>query len=234
MVWAHHGIDSQFAHSSLVAPMSDSTPLPGRTAIKLAKPAGFNRLEADLYWLAFIQYAGDAQARRADKWSQADKFVDVITALDPQFVQAYWFAAFTVGADQGRPDLAAEIIKRGIDANPGNWYLPYIAGINQFLYAHNDREAAKYYEQAAALPGAPQYIAEQAQILRSGAPGLVNAARTLESIYRHAKEPLVSERARRDAILKWQQVAKAAPNNAYRDAARAALTRLDGGSDNTR
>lgn len=202
--------------------------------IKVLRPAGFNRLEADLYWLAFIQYAGDATARRVDKWRQAEPFANVITAFDPHFVQAYWFTAFTVGADQGRPDLAAQIIQRGIKANPGNWYLPYIAGINQFLYAHNDQEAAQYYQQAAALPGAPQYIAEQAQILKSGAPSLVSAARALESIYRNAKEPLVSERARRESILKWQQVANAAPNQEYRKAAREALTRLDGSSDNPR
>ncbi len=188
--------------------------------------AGGSRLWADLYWLAFIQYAGDAAERREDHWQLADEYLNTVTQLDPHFIQPYWFAAFTVGADEKRPDLAAQIIERGIKNNPDNWYLQYIAGCNQYIYANNDRAAARYYTKAASLPGAPAYIGAQAQILASGAPSYLNKARALEAVSSHEADPVVREKAWLEAIAAWKQVMQLSPNQEYRQAAQEALLRL--------
>lgn len=199
---------------------------PAPAATGLIRVLGASRLAADFYWLGFIQYAGDPARRRQDHFQLADEYLNAVTQLDPHFIQPYAFAAFTVGADANRPDLAAELIERGIKENPGNWYLPYLAGINQFLYANNDQSAARYYALAASLPGAPQYIGEQAGILASGAPSFLSRARTLESVSAHEKDPLVREQILRQAITAWQEVLRRAPNQAYRQAAQDALARL--------
>lgn len=222
-IWADHVMRSA---SASVPDITGAPTLPTPGQIKMLKAAGLGRSSADLYWLSFIQYAGNSAARRTDHWQFADDYLNVVTELDPHFLQPYWFAAFTVGAEQGRPDLATHIIERGIANNPGNWYLPYIAGINQFIYAKNDRLAAKYYDMAASMPGAPKYIVEQAQILQSGAPSLLSEARALENAALYADNVLVKDRARRAAIAKWQAVLLAAPNDAYKQAAKDALLRL--------
>lgn len=188
--------------------------------------AGGSRLWADLYWLAFIQYAGDAAERREDHFQWADEYLNTVTQLDPHFIQPYWFAAFTVGADEKRPDLAAQIIERGIKNNPDNWYLQYIAGCNQYIYANNDRAAASYYTKAASLPGAPAYIGAQAQILASGAPSYLNKARALEAVSSHEADPVVREKAWHEAIAAWKQVMQLSPVQEYRQAAQEALLRL--------
>jgi hypothetical protein len=224
IVGAHLAADQVLRSPS--AKSTRSVWLPDKAQIKLIKAAGFGRITADVLWLSFIQYAGDTPARRADKWGLCDDYLNVITEVDPHFLQPYWFAAFIVGAEEGRPDLATRIIEQGIASNPGNWYLPYIAGINQFIYAKNDRLAGKYYELAASMPGAPKYIVEQAHIMQSGAPGLLSEARALESASQHAGNPLVKDKARRAALAKWQDVLLAAPNQAYKQAAKEAIARL--------
>lgn len=207
-------------------PYQLSVYFPSPAASDLLRVAGAGRLAADIYWLAFIQYAGDSQRRQVDHWQLADDYLKTVTQFDPHFVQPYWFAAFTVGADEKRPDLAAEIIEQGINRNPGNWYLPYIAGINQFLYANNDRVAARYYTLASSLPGAPPYIGDQAGILASGAPSYLSRARALETACAHENDPVVKEKALQAAASAWKEVLRLAPNDAYREAARSALGRL--------
>ena len=117
---------------------------PSAVALKMLS-LGFEQLLADFYWLSFIQYVGDSEARAQDRYADAEKYVDIVAGLDPKFLKVYYFSAFIIGSEQHRPDLAAEIIDRGIAANQDNWYLPFIAGINQYLYAHDEVKTAKYY-----------------------------------------------------------------------------------------
>ncbi|MBK7839346.1 MAG: hypothetical protein IPJ49_17080 [Candidatus Obscuribacter sp.] len=69
---------------------------------------GYDQLLSDFYWLSFINYEGDGQGRALDKYALCSEYLDLITSLDPHFAQAYWFTAFSVGADQGRPDLGRQ------------------------------------------------------------------------------------------------------------------------------
>src|SRR5690242_3947196 len=82
---------------------------------------GHEQLAADLYWLRFIQYIGDGAARRTDRYESAYDYLNLVTTLDPRFTQPYWFAAFVVGSEMKRPDLAQILIERGIQANQNNW-----------------------------------------------------------------------------------------------------------------
>ncbi|HEY9868395.1 MAG TPA: hypothetical protein V6D08_04465, partial [Candidatus Obscuribacterales bacterium] len=148
---------------------SDVLLLPRADVLKLLS-LGYEQLLADCWWLAFIQYYGDTRERVKDRYRHAYAYLDLITRLDPKFTQPYWFAAFAVGGDMKRPDMAARLIERGLNANQDNWYLPFIAGINQYLFAGNDVEAAKYYRRAARYPDAPAWLGRQADILEARVP----------------------------------------------------------------
>jgi tetratricopeptide (TPR) repeat protein len=187
---------------------------------------GYDRLAADCYWLAFIAYVGDGKARQLDKYRLADRYLDIVTRLDPHFLDAYWFCAFAVGADQGRPDLAQKIIDRGINANPFNWSLPFIAGFNQYLYAGNESMAARYYRMAARFPDAPPWLAEQAALLERGIPRIYKQIGVWEKIYNAEGSPLVKEKARGTLIGLWLSVYKGAPDGQTRQRAAQALRNL--------
>lgn len=202
--------------------LSKSTFLPSPHTARLMS-LGFDQILADFYWLQFVGYVGDLDNRKLDRYALADQYLDLITGLDPYFVQAYWFAAFTVGSDQHRPQRAAELLERGIQANPDNWYLPFIAGNNQFLYANNGLAAAKYYRMASKFPGAPDWLERQANILETNTPLLIKQAYSWLNIFNSAEESMVKEHAREQCIRLWVQVFKHAPSELYRGKAREAL-----------
>lgn len=187
---------------------------------------GHEQLASDLFWLHFIQYIGDGEARQIDKYECAYYYLNLVTSLDPKFTQPYWFAAFVVGAEMKRPDLAQKLIERGIQANQNNWYLPFIAGINQYLFAHNEAAAASYYRLAAKFPDSPKWLGRQADILQAKIPSLVKEVNTWDTIYRTSTDQLVKERAKERLAATWMRVFKVSPSEEIRKKARKALAEL--------
>ena len=187
---------------------------------------GNDQLAADIYWLRFVQYIGDSQGRQADKLQFAYEYLDLVTSLDPLFIKPYWFAAFILGSDMNRPDLAQKLIERGVRANQNNWYLPFIAGVNQYLFAHNEIEAARYYRMASKFPDAPKWLGRQAEILQAKIPSLVKEVNTWDTIYRTSSDPLVKVRAKERLASTWMRVFKASPSEEIRKKARKALAEL--------
>ena len=221
-VWLHAGVASSLKrlHGGEVA-----TFIPAAQTVRFVA-LGYDQLVADFYWLAFVGYVGDGVARGRDRSVMADKYLDLITSLDPYFVQPYWFCAFTVGSEQKRPLRANEIIKRGISANLDNWYLPYIAGINMYLYAHDEVAAAKYYADAAKLPGAPSWLARQAAILAAKIPSTIKEINTWDTIYRSEKSSLIHSKAKEKLVQLWSHVYTTSPKGVIREKARKALAEL--------
>lgn len=185
--------------------------IPKKEVVKLFC-LGNEQFVADCYWLSFIQYLGDTKPRRLDHYRACYDFLDLITYLDPYFVQPYWYAAFAVGADQARPDLAAKLINRGLAFNQNNWYLPWIAGFNQYLFAHDDKAAANFYRMAAKYPDAPDWLERQAVVLESKVPTLIKEIRTWGQIYVNSKDPMLKDAARKRLITLWMTVYEQAPN----------------------
>lgn len=172
---------------------------------------GYDRFLSDIYYLAFVQYTGDGELMFADKYAHAYSYVDLITRLDPHFQQPYWFGCWVIGSTQKRPDLADKIMQRGIEFNPNSYYMPFLAGINQFLYAHNYQKAAAYYHQSAQLPGAPPYVARQALILASPIPEQEKRMRTLRQLYATAKDDNLKESARKELIGVLKDMYRSSP-----------------------
>lgn len=117
---------------------------------------GFDNLIADVIWLEFIQYFGEnniikrSQGKGYD-FSYTYKYIDVITTLDPNFDYAYWFGAFAIADEMNRPDLAIDLLNKGIKNNPTNWWLPYTAGIMELMYNGDFVRASNYINIAAQM-----------------------------------------------------------------------------------
>src|SRR5271156_6111327 len=129
----------QFSHqglttvASLASQASPDIIVPKESVVRLLS-GGYEQLMADCWWLSFVQYYGDTNARASDHFKFAYAYLDLITRLDPHFIEPYWFSTFVLGSEIRRPDLAQQIIDRGVAANQDQWYLPFIAGINQHLF----------------------------------------------------------------------------------------------------
>lgn len=187
---------------------------------------GFDRLVADLYWLEFVQYYGDKDACVVDKYSKAPAYLNLVTRLDPHFVQPFWFASFILRAELGLKREARELLDWGVKENPDNWKLPYIAGFNAYLYDKDEKKAAAYYRMAAARKDAPDWLARQASILEEKIPSQVKKIRTWQQLY-NSSEGLVKEKARDTLIGLWSRIYYDAPTPAIKDRAMSQLKELD-------
>jgi hypothetical protein len=84
--------------------------------------------------------------------------LDVITTLDPQYAYAYEVGGTILTELAHRIDLSNRILKKGTEANPTVWRLPFQLGYNHFFYLADPGRAAGYMAQAARLPGQPAYL----------------------------------------------------------------------------
>src|SRR5215472_1220028 len=104
-------------------------------------------LLADLYWTRAVQYYGNKHKLRDNHIPELWPLLDLTTTLDPHLLVAYRFGAIFLSdpAPQGagRPDLAIQLIERGIKENPEYWRLYEDLG---FIYYFNLRD----YQKAAA------------------------------------------------------------------------------------
>lgn len=222
---------SAYAHERLtVLCAANSSVTPGYTIPSLESirfvSLGFEKLLADFYWLQFIGYVGDGRSREIDKYERGAEYLQVVTGLDPHFIPAYWYAAFVVGGDADQPARAGELIERGMQSNSDSWFLPFIAGVNQCLFARNFGKAANYYLLAARYPGAPNWLSAQAAILKTDAPRLVKEGHSWLSIYESAMDEKVKEHAREKSVAIWVRIFRTAPTEIYRQRARENLFNL--------
>ena len=97
-VWLHAGVASSLKrlHGG-----GEVAFIPSAQAVRLVA-MGYDQLLADFYWLAFVSYIGDGVARSHDQSVLADKYLELVSTLDPHFTQPYWYCAFTIGAEIGR------------------------------------------------------------------------------------------------------------------------------------
>jgi hypothetical protein len=121
---------------------------------------------ADAYYLAMVQYYGE-HVTGDGRLDSLPQMVDLVTRLSPHFTRAYMFGAFAL-IDAGRPDAGYATLKRGFKENLGDWHFPAYLGFFAYRYGQGkikDLTAARWYEAAAAIPGAPSYLLRLAAAL---------------------------------------------------------------------
>ncbi|QZZ20599.1 hypothetical protein J5X98_25775 [Leptothermofonsia sichuanensis E412] len=99
---------------------------------------GFDNLLADWVFLNFLQYYGDTPVREQTGYSISPQYFDLITRLDPRFVDVYLFLSGTLSYQLGKPELAIQYMDRGIAAlspkiHPSAYQVWRFKGLDQLL-----------------------------------------------------------------------------------------------------
>ncbi len=145
-----------------------------------ALSVAYTGLAADLYWLRAIQYYGGTKRRLVSGASPvllpppalaADPdaeypllypLLDLATTLDPKFRMAYRFGAVFLAegypSGPGRPDLAVSLLEKGVRAQPDKWEYLEDIGFVHYWYRRDYQEAARWFDRAARVPGAPWWL----------------------------------------------------------------------------
>lgn len=141
--------------------------LPNGKHLKLMS-LGQAPLLADLIYIWAIQFYADYERRDRFRYVR-HVFGEVITELDPHYIDAYWLGALILIVEARDLDGGLALLDQGIAANPGNWILPYLAAWECAL-ARQPARAAAYFEDAAAVPGAPASVRRMraAMVSRAG------------------------------------------------------------------
>ena len=158
---------------------------------------GYDSLLADIYWTRAVQYYGshlDAPSHFPLLWP----LLDVTTTLDPKLVVAYRFGAIFLSeplAGANRTDLAVKLVKRGIEANPGNWHLAGDLGFLYYWRMKDYPDAAAAYHRGSQIPNAPAWLGVMAARV-SALGGSVDTSRMMWSeIYESTQDPRVRKMA---------------------------------------
>jgi tetratricopeptide (TPR) repeat protein len=140
----------------------------------------YNTLFADVYWIRAIQYYGGTKHKidaavagqgilaeppaslAADAFPVLYPLLDITTTLDPRFNIAYRFGSvflaepYPRGAD--RPDLAVALLEKGLRERPDKWQYLQDIGFVYYWFRHDYLTAARWFQKAADVPGAPSWL----------------------------------------------------------------------------
>jgi len=161
------------------APETDILYLPaGRHLKQIA--LGYDNVLADAIYIWSIQYYTDF-AREARYPFLLHTF-DVITDLDPQYIDAYMIGALTIVAEGKDIERATRLLHKGMVSNPDDYLLPLDAGYYFRDTFKDPRKAAYYFGIAASRPTAPNYIKR----LCAGMTGRAGDKRTSYELWKRA------------------------------------------------
>ncbi|MGC1685120.1 MAG: hypothetical protein WA734_05825, partial [Candidatus Acidiferrales bacterium] len=123
---------------------------------------GYDSLLADIYWTRVVQYYGRRLGHAGANFDQLAPLLNVTTTLDPHLLIAYRFGGTFLAEGRpigaGRPDLAAELLRRGIAANPDEWQLYSDLGTIYYWHTKNYQAAAQAFWQGGDVAGAPPWM----------------------------------------------------------------------------
>ena len=173
---------------------------------------GYDALLGDIYWTRAVQYYGAKLPTSDRDFHLLAPLLDVATTLDPNLLPAYHFGAFFLSEKQGgagRPDLAVDLVKKGIAANPNNWTLSSDLGFLYYMRLKDYDKAAATYLETSKIPGAPQFFKIlAARIALKG--GAFDTSRMIwsevyettkdENVKKHALEELKGLKAQSDEM----------------------------------
>ena len=183
----------------------------GQTANRLFLT--FDALAADVYWMRAIQHYGRDRrsSRRDDKFELLQPLLDLTTSLDPHFNIAYRFGAIFLSMDPpdgpGKTDQAIRLLEKGLAANPHRWQYAHDIAFVHYWHTGDYAEAARWFDRAASMSGAPDWIRPLAGITlaqggdRTGARQILSELVTAsESYIRSAAERALAQLDALDVI----------------------------------
>jgi hypothetical protein len=156
-------------------------------------------LVADLYWTHVVQYYGDKRARHDTNLDLLWPLLDIATTLDPNLIVAYRFGSTFLSEPSprgaGRPDLAIELINRGIRENPEYWRFYEDLGFIYYFDVKDYRQASAAFLEGSQKPGALVWMKIMAARVVEQGETRETSAFLWKEIYDSASDPEIKNNA---------------------------------------
>lgn len=215
---------------------------------KYLKPAsfGYDGLLADFIYLWSIQYYGDPGFQ--PKMEYLKHTYDIITELDPHYLDAYQTGALFMFFEGRNPQAGLDLLEQGMRKNPQEWILPMDAGFYCMMTLKRKDLAAKYFELASKIPTATSFAKRAQASMRFKLGDKAAALQLWSEVYDIAESPTVKQTAYqhmhdlrvlidmdilRNAIAAYRRKFQRNPLNLEQLIAQRLLARIPAGPDGT-
>src|SRR3954471_12644698 len=182
------------AHSTL----TDVLFIPSAKAVKRMS-LGYTGLLADIYWTRAVQYFGAHHAASAKEYDLLGPLLDITVTLDPKLKPAYTFGAVFLAqkppSGAGRPDLAVNLVERGIKEFPNDWHLYFDLGFIHYMERKDYIAAAEAFERGSRIPGAHPWLQVLAANMRQHGGDRATARFLWENVYQNNPDKLIQKNA---------------------------------------
>jgi len=162
-------------------------------------------LVADIYWTRVVQYFGNKQVGKQLDLRLLWPLLDVTSVLDPQLMPVYDFGSTFLSdappRGAGRPDLAVELLERGLKANPDQWRLYYDLGFVYYFDAKDYAKASEALYEGSKNPKALIWMKTMAAKIAAEGGSTETSTFLWQDVYNTTKDPLVKKNALRHLQL---------------------------------
>jgi hypothetical protein len=195
-IWRlQHSIDAQRASLSQER---DDILLRSGKLVKLMS-LEYAPLLADIYWTRVVQYYGNKHVRGEANLELLWPMLDIATTLDPNLLISYRFGAMFLSqaapGGAGRPDLAVQLIQRGIQANPDYWRLYEDLGFVYYFDLKDYPKASEAFLEGSKKPNAQLWMKVMAAKVAAEGESFDTSVFLWKDIYNSTADPTVKKNA---------------------------------------
>lgn len=180
---------------------------------------GHSNVVADLIYLWAIQYYSNYERKYRKQYIE-HVFSEVITELDPHYVDAYWLGALILIVEGRDLDAGLRLLEKGAALNPDNWILPYLAAWEAY-HAKRYEQAGQLFDQASNVPGAPTMVRRMRAGMMTKAGNMKQALQVWQEILEDPESDglslIIAERKLRELRMRLDARALQSVVNRFRD-----------------
>jgi hypothetical protein len=168
---------------------------------KLAKVMSleYAPLLADIYWTRVVQYYGNKHIRGQANMELLWPLLDITTTLDPNLLVSYRIGSLFLSqgppAGAGRPDLAVQLIQRGIKQNPEEWRLYEDLGFVYYIDLKDYRKASEAFMEGSKNPQAQFWMKTLAARVAAEGESYATSMFLWKEVYDSTSDPMVKKNA---------------------------------------
>jgi hypothetical protein len=156
-------------------------------------------LMADIYWTRVVQFYGNKHVRGNANMELLWPLLDITTTLDPNLLVAYRFGGMFLSqrapSGAGRPDLAVQLIQRGIQANPDYWRFYEDLGFIYYFDLKDYSKASDAFLEGSKKPQAQVWMKVMAAKIAAEGESFTTSVFLWKDIYDTTTDPMVKKNA---------------------------------------
>ena len=156
-------------------------------------------LMAAIYWTRVVQYFGEKHRLHQTNLDLLWSLLDITTTLDPHLMPAYRFGSVFLSDSPprgaGRPDLAVELLERGIKENPDQWRLYQDLGNVYYFDAKDYPKASAAFAEGSKNPNAMIWMKVMAAKIAAEGESPETSYFLWLQVYQTTTDPMVKENA---------------------------------------